>query len=205
VRFRVRVRAGLHVRRETGSRHQARVIGVGAGDWLRRIESDRARYVRFARGRVASDADADDVVQRALLLAVARGATLSDEERAEAWFFRVLRRSIADHHRAQSQSSVREEVGADVEAIAAPEPPARGCCCGDVLLAEVPTGYAEILRRVDAGDESVDAVASSLGISANNAYVRLHRARRALRARVEERCGVRNAREALACECGACE
>jgi DNA-directed RNA polymerase specialized sigma24 family protein len=78
------------------------------------------------------------------------------------------------------------------------------CGCGATLLDEISSSYAEMLRRIDASDEPIDDVARSLGISTATAYVRLHRARRALRAHVEHRCGVRTVREAMACDCDAC-
>jgi RNA polymerase sigma-70 factor (ECF subfamily) len=184
------------------------VTTLGSVDWLRQIEADRARYVRFARARLASDADAEDVVQRALLRAVTHADTLADAGRAEAWFFRVLRRAIADHHRTSAVASARRhegaEAGPDLDSLPAPEPAAPVCGCGAVLLGEIPASYAEMLRRIDASEEPIDDVARSLGISTATAYVRLHRARRALRDHVEHRCGVRTIREALACDCDAC-
>jgi RNA polymerase sigma-70 factor (ECF subfamily) len=211
LRARLPVRARLSLHEGGGWRQAPGVTTLGSVDWLRQIEADRARYVRFARARVASDADAEDVVQRALLRAVTHADTLADAGRAEAWFFRVLRRAIADHHRTSAVASARrheeaDETGAgpDLESLPAPEPAAPVCGCGAVLLEEIPASYAEMLRRIDASEEPIEDVARSLGISTATAYVRLHRARRALRNHVEHRCGVRTIREALACDCDAC-
>ena len=155
---------------------------------------------------MASDADAEDVVQRALLRAVTHADTLTDAGRAEAWFFRVLRRTIADHHRSSTAASARRDdaAGVDLDALPAPEPAAPVCRCGATLLEELPSSHAEMLRRIDASEEPIDDVARSLGISTATAYVRLHRARRALRTHVEHRCGVHTIREAMACDCDAC-
>jgi hypothetical protein len=46
-------------------------------------------------------------------------------------------------------------------------------------------------------------VAGALGVSMANFYVRLHRARRALRARVEGHCGVSSIAPCLECTCNA--
>jgi DNA-directed RNA polymerase specialized sigma24 family protein len=167
---------------------------------MRLIERDRARYLRFVRSRVASQADAEDVLQRALLRAVAHTATLDDEERAEAWLFQILRNGIADYHRGRVRDAARAG-GEEIDRAVAPEAPEPGCPCGQHLLASLTPAHAEILRRVDAEGESVETVARSLAITVGNAYVRLHRARRALRSRVERHCGVHSAREAMSCSC----
>jgi RNA polymerase sigma-70 factor (ECF subfamily) len=176
---------------------------VKAMDWLRRLEGERAKYLRFARARLASDADAEDVLQRAFLRAVARAGTLEDAARAEAWFFRILRRAITDHHRTGAVERGRAS-DADVDATPSAEAGEPACHCSHALLASLAPAHAEILKRVDAEGEAIDAVARSLGITAGNAYVRLHRARRSLRAQIEHRCGVRNAREAMSCACDGC-
>ena len=186
-------------------RPQAEVGMVEAMDWLRRLESDRARYLAFARARLASEADAEDVLQRAFLRAVDRAGTLEDGGRAEAWFYRILRHAVIDFQRSRASERARfTGDGAAVDEAANPVVPESACACGRALLGRLPPGYAEILERVDAHSEPIDEVAASLGITAGNAYVRLHRARRALRERVEHRCGVTNAREALACACEGC-
>ena len=71
-------------------------------------------------------------------------------------------------------------------------------------MRELAPSHAEMLRRIDADGEPVEDVAQALDITVGNAYVRLHRARRSLRARVARRCGVHTFREALACPCEAC-
>jgi RNA polymerase sigma-70 factor (ECF subfamily) len=170
--------------------------------WLHRIEADRERHLRFVRGRVSNGADAEDVLQRALLRAVSRADTLSDEARAESWFFRILRRAIADHGRARRADEAR--VSPDetaIDRIPTAPPAEKTCACGGALLDQLRPDYAEMIRRVDVKEESIRDVARALGISPANAHVRLHRARRALRDRIEVTCGVHTTREALACEC----
>ncbi len=200
------VRAGVPVWARVplrGWREASRVTMVEAMEWLRRIEQDRARYLRFVGARVASRADAEDVLQRALLRAVSRAATLEDEQRAEAWFFQIVRHAITDHHRARARERSRESE-VDVDAEAAPEASVATCRCGEQLMEALAPSHAEMLRRVDAEGEPVDDVARSLDITVGNAYVRLHRARRSLRAQVAIRCGAHTLREALSCGCDSC-
>jgi RNA polymerase sigma-70 factor (ECF subfamily) len=62
--------------------------------------------------------------------------------------------------------------------------------------------YAEILRRVDLDEEPLSEVARQLGITPNNASVRLHRARRSLRRQLERSCGTCATHGCLDCRCG---
>ena len=62
------------------------------------LAEQRSAFLAFARTRVRSGADADDLLQQALLKAAERLDKLRDGERLEAWFYRVLRNTIADHH-----------------------------------------------------------------------------------------------------------
>ena len=58
-----------------------------------------------------------------------------------------------------------------------------------------------MLEQVDLEDRSLDDVARELGITVNNATVRLHRARRALREALAEHCHTTSVRECLDCGC----
>jgi DNA-directed RNA polymerase specialized sigma24 family protein len=164
------------------------------------LQGERARFVQMARARVRSEADAEDVVQRAMLRAAEHAGDLADPARARAWFYRILRRAIVDHHRARPRE---ESAGLDVD-MEAPEgeAPLSPCACAGHLLAELRPAYAEVLRRVDFEGEGAEGVAAALGVSKTNLYVRLHRARQALRGRVEEHCGVRSLGPCLQCSCG---
>jgi RNA polymerase sigma-70 factor (ECF subfamily) len=75
------------------------------------------------------------------------------------------------------------------------------CACSVALLAELPPAYADILTRVDVREEPVEAVALELGVTVNNATVRLHRARKALRDRLAACCGCKSAQECQSCRC----
>ena len=63
------------------------------------------------------------------------------------------------------------------------------CACMTRLLPTLKPEYAEMIRRVDLQDTPLSEVASSLSITPNNATVRLHRARQALKLRLERSCG----------------
>src|SRR4029079_16332166 len=76
------------------------------------------------------------------------------------------------------------------------------CACmrGMVNVALEPRD-GEIIRRTDLGGEPLAAVAQDLGITANSAAFRSHRARRALRDLIADRCGATTLATALECEC----
>jgi RNA polymerase sigma-70 factor (ECF subfamily) len=63
--------------------------------------------------------------------------------------------------------------------------------------------YREMLEAVDLKGEPVARVAERLGISANNAAVRLHRARVSLGRAVEDACGLCCRSSCFDCECDA--
>jgi RNA polymerase sigma-70 factor (ECF subfamily) len=164
--------------------------------------ADRARFVRLARLRVPTEADAEDVVQRALLRATERSATLAAPAQARAWFYRILHRAIADHHRSRRADPLRSPAAADLDEIATePAITTAVCPCALRLLAELRPAYAEMIRRLDVDGEDTAEVARALGISPGNLHVRLHRARRALREDVQHHCGVDALAPCLDCAC----
>lgn len=62
------------------------------------------------------------------------------------------------------------------------------CLCLYKVLPALKPEYAEVLRRVDLAEESREAVATVLGLTAGNLTVRLHRAHRALQRVLELTC-----------------
>jgi RNA polymerase sigma-70 factor (ECF subfamily) len=169
---------------------------------IENLSGERTRFVRLARIRVANEADAEDIVHRAMLRAAERADQIVDATRSRAWFYRILRRAIADYHRSRASAARREvpehEPVADDER---PRPPA--CRCAVQLLGEIRPAYGEVVRRVDFEGEDPAALAAAFGISPGNLYVRLHRARRALRERVQGHCGVTSIEPCLECMCDA--
>jgi len=163
---------------------------------------ERARFVRLARRRVSTEADAEDIVQQALLRAAERGASVDDPSRARAWFYRILRNTIVDHHRKSFTDFSRRD-DADVDELSddcivdAPS----ACACATRLVERLRPNYADVIRRVDLDGEEPAAAAATLGISQGNLDVRLHRARKSLRAEVSAYCGVGSYRPCLDCAC----
>ena len=72
----------------------------------------------------------------------------------------------------------------------------------EALLPALRPEYADVLRRVDLAGERPAEVARALGLTANNAMVRLHRARKALRADLQRSCRTCADHGCLDCSCG---
>jgi RNA polymerase sigma-70 factor (ECF subfamily) len=162
----------------------------------------RADFVRRARKSLPTAADAEDVVQQAMIRASERAASLEDAARVRPWFGRILRHGIADFYRSRPPLASRDVRGTDAVEDA-PEPAGNPCACALRLLTALRPAYAEVIRRVDLEGESPEKVALALGVSMANLHVRLHRARRALREQVKRHCGVSTCGPCLDCTCDA--
>lgn len=171
-----------------------------AEEFLGLLASRRDAFLDFARKRVRSGADAEDLLQQALLKAAEKVDTLRANERLDAWFYRVLRNTIADHHAEWARRESRLETLAR-EASEAPPEDAAVCACSLGILESIHHEYADILRRVDIEGDSLDEAAKALGIASNNAKVRLHRARKSLRTALSSFCGTESVRACMACSC----
>ena len=157
------------------------------------------RLRAFVAARVPSN-DVDDVLQAAALRAIERSATLRDPDRALPWLYRIHRNTIVDLWR---QRSNEEPLGELEEAPDAPASDAAdpACDCSVVQAKQLRPAYASILALIDTGDATLSEAAETLGISVNNATVRLHRARKALRDAMRDHCGVVNVSDCFGCRC----
>ena len=77
------------------------------------------------------------------------------------------------------------------------------CHCVSGLLAALKPEYREALRVVDLEDRKLSDLAQQSGITAENAAVRVHRARKALRRQVEHACGTCAEHGCFDCHCKA--
>lgn len=180
---------------------------------LEQLSADRADYIRYLSRRVSSTEDREDIVQHAYGKAVAHIGQLRDADRLRGWFQGILRRSVADFYASRSRDTRRRQVLEDEPVITqsfASVPvsmaPAGICHCGEAILEDLPDKTVELLWRVDVGDECPSEVAPDLGLTANSARVRLHRAHAKLRAELKDHCAVdgNSYRDFLDCECTNC-
>ena len=167
------------------------------------LNTQRNAFKAFLTARVGSEAEAEDLLQNGLLKAMQRADELQDATKLTAWFYQLLRNAVIDHYRARGSvrrkhdalGEIISSLGEDIAA--APKGwEAQLCGCLGSVVATLKPQQAELLRRVDLDGESVQAAAKAMGISANNASVALHRARKDLRVKLQAFCG--------ACADGAC-
>lgn len=162
---------------------------------------------RFVAARVPQ-ADIDDIMQSAALRAVEKAHALRDAERVVPWLYRIHRNIITDALR--KEASQQRTLDAQPPS---PEPTLTmtdedRCVCSLVLASGLSPDYAEVLALVDVQGASRKEAAQTLGISVNNATVRLQRARKALRKAMQEHCGVLKPEDCIDCRCvydGCCE
>src|SRR6185436_6474344 len=75
------------------------------------------RFLAFLERRLGSRALAEEILQEAFVRGIDRGSSLRDGESAVAWFYRVLRNAIIDHHRrAGAEQRALAAVAAEAEA-----------------------------------------------------------------------------------------
>ena len=169
------------------------------------VQNHRA-FLAFLEHRVGSRAEAEDILQEAFARGLDKIASIRDEERAVAWFYRTLRNAVIDRARRQgTRAKSLARFAAELETQADPEPGlhAQVCQCVGQLAETLKPEYRDALQRVDVDGMPVKDYASEAGISSSNAGVRVFRARAALRERVARTCGTCAEHACLDCACGA--
>ena len=171
---------------------------------LETLVENHERFLAFLRRRVASREEAEDILQSAFVRSLERGATLRSQESAVAWFYRMLRNALVDHYRRRDvEQRARAELRPAGEPAVDEELMRTVCACAQSLARTLKPEYAQALRRVEIEGASLQAFAEEQGITPNNAGVRLHRARLALRRQVAKSCGTCAVHACLDCTCGA--
>lgn len=176
-------------------------------DVIRVLVENHRRFLAFLEPRLGSREAAEDVLQAAFVKGLEKKDTLRDDESAVAWFYRLLRNAITDRHRRRAAQS-RRQTKHEREVVAAESRRDEKdlervvCECLDELVPTLKPEYATILRRADLEGVAVPELATELGITPNNAGVRLHRARLALKKQLELTCGTCTDHGCLDCTCG---
>lgn len=157
---------------------------------LAKLVERHREFLAFVERRVGDSALAEDILQDAFVKSLGKASALRDGESATAWFYRVLRNALIDRRR-RSASGARGLEVADVEFEERAEDvelQAIACRCVVELSTTLKPEYAAALRRVDLEGVAVKDFAAEAGITANNAAVRVFRAREALRDEVVRSC-----------------
>ncbi|MBL8178706.1 MAG: sigma-70 family RNA polymerase sigma factor [Bryobacterales bacterium] len=173
-------------------------------DALARLVESRRQFLAFLRARVDSEAAAEDILQAAFVRTIEKGASVRGEENVVAWFYRLLRNAIIDYYRHRASASrTADQLVHHLESHQEPDDLFRGgiCQCIHSLLASIKPEFRQAIELVDLNGNSMARLAEHAGISANNAAVRVHRARQALRKQLTTACGICATHGCLDCHC----
>ncbi len=179
-----------------------RMTALAADASSRLLAENHGRFLDFLRRRVDSDAAAEDILQDAYAKSLQKIDQVENEGSVVAWFYQLLRNASADHYRkAGVERKAREVLERESEPSFELELRQNICTCVGAVLTTLKPEYAAIVDAVELGDRPIADVAAQAGLTTNNATVRLHRARAALRRRLVEVCGACSAHGCLDCTC----
>lgn len=167
------------------------------------LAEEYPRFLSFLAKRTGDRAVAEEILQDAFARAVTRVHGLREDSSAVAWFYQVLRNALVDHHRrSASEGRAMAAFAAEQEGEARDEELEREVCrCVGRIASDLKPEYAEALRGVEVEGLSLKDFAGKAGITPNNAAVRVHRAREALRRRLVSTCATCAERGCTDCTC----
>ena len=169
-------------------------------DVVATLVANHREFLAFVQRRVGSRELAEEILQDALVRNLDKLDTV--RETAIGWFYRVLRNAITDHWRREAVAGRRlEAIAADVTDTPDGELQGVVCKCVGELADTLKPEFASALRRIELDGLSMKDYAQEAGISSNNAAVRVHRAREALRKQVSRACGTCADHGCLDCTC----
>jgi RNA polymerase sigma-70 factor, ECF subfamily len=154
------------------------------------IASQRAYLLRFAQRKLRDPALAEDAVQDVFEAVLSGRANFEGRSALRSWLTAILKHKIVDVLRRQgSFESLDDDEQGDHGAlgIACPQPQPDEVAEQRILLSRalarieaLPDGLRETFRLRVLEERSTESVCQALGISEDNLFVRMHRARKHL-------------------------
>jgi RNA polymerase sigma factor (sigma-70 family) len=169
------------------------------------LVDNHRQFLAFLERRLGDRALAEDILQDAFVKSLQKDEDTRDETSSVAWFYRTLRNAVIDHYRRRgARSRALESFARELQDAVAPPPEVHDEICGCVsrLASTLKPEYEAAIRRIDVEGAAVQDFAAEAGITANNASVRVFRAREALRKQVKTSCGTCADHGCLECSCG---
>lgn len=164
----------------------------------------RSKLLGFIQKRVSDPDLPEDVLQEGLIKALRSAEALRDDDRLIPWFYRILNNAIIDTYRKRNVETRYLEAYAKEFALnAEPEDHAALCECFREILPSLKPEYAELIDRLELQQGDPGDLARQMNIQPNNLKVRRHRARQALKQRLEETCRTCAVHGCLDCTCQA--
>jgi RNA polymerase sigma factor (sigma-70 family) len=169
---------------------------------LEQLLQHNSRLLAYVRSKVNDPNLAEDVLQESLIKAMRSAPDLRDEEKLLPWFYSILNNAITDlYRRQQVEKRSLQQIAQAQRLEEEPEAEKVLCECFRDLIPTLKPEYAELIEQLDLSEGDPAQVATQLGITSNNLKVRRHRARQALRQRLEESCRVCAKHGCLDCTC----
>lgn len=141
---------------------------------------------RFLLARTHTEADADDLLQEVFVRIHKSLPSLKEPTKLQGWVYRIARNAVIDHYRAR-----REHLPLDFE-LAAEDPAGRDAV--DLskplkkFIAALPPAYREPLARHEFQGETLQEIATALGLSLTATKSRVRRARIMVREMLDRCC-----------------
>ena len=168
------------------------------------LVDNHRKFLAFVERRVGDRAVAEDILQDAFVRSFEKADAVAPDALIP-WFYATLRNAVIDRYRRDEVKDRRlEEFARDLERErdASSDVDREVCECVSRLAATLKPEYADMLQRVEVGGASLKEYASAAGLTPNNAAVRAHRARNALKRAVMQSCGTCAEHGCIDCSCG---
>ncbi len=175
-------------------------------DFLEIYDQFYQRVRKFILASVRDESVADDLIQETFVRIQEKLGSVRDPAKISPWIFRIAYHLCQDHFRALKKSSTHEEVQEGL--VNLQETPVQkkleqgemSQCVQDQLNL-LPESLRSVLIFADVMDFNHAEIAAILGLTVENVKVRLHRARKKMKAILEEKCTFEvDERNVLVCE-----
>jgi len=151
------------------------------------IDAYQKRLGGFVYAMVSDPVQVDDLCQTIFIKMILSLRQLREPARFEAWFFRMARNGCLSYLRREKfrrlfspLSSTHEEV-----ALAAPDAPSRDLLLLRAALKQLPEKHRSLLILVQDRESDYTQIAASFGIGVGALKTRVHRAKLALKERID--------------------
>jgi RNA polymerase sigma-70 factor, ECF subfamily len=152
------------------------------------------RVRRFILSLVRDAWVADDLVQETFLKVSLKLDTLQDPAKRSSWIFRIAYNLCQDYFRGQKKGALTDLQDPEINSLLEIAPSQEKLeqhqmsACVQRQMDHLPDAYRAVLILSDELEFNLREMAEVLNISPENAKVRLHRARKKLKAILEEKC-----------------
>ncbi len=185
----------------------AAAVGSSGMEFLEIYDRYYTRVRYFILALVRDEWASDDLAQETFIRVQRSLHTLHDRSKPASWVFRIAYNLCQDHFRSRKRTisnecELSEATGGFKEALVQKklEQCEMGACVQNVVRL-LPAPLQSVITLFDMAELSHREIAEILDITVDNVKVRLHRARKKLKALLEERCAFEvDERNVLVCE-----